>query len=78
MDLSLVKASISQRQDWRLTDEEIISQVRWALFLTVTRDPSAHSEQDDHVGRTRNRIKICWCPIFGCTLLELDPHELSS
>ena len=26
-----VKASVSQRQDWRLSDEEIIPQVRWAI-----------------------------------------------
>ena len=32
----LVKASVSQRQGWRLADEEIVSQVRLVLFLAAT------------------------------------------
>ena len=54
-DLSLpVKSSDSQRQDWRLTDEEIIPQVLWVCRSSSPRGPLTHFLQNDYAGRTRD------------------------
>ena len=71
-----VKAGYSQRQDWRLTDEEIVAQVRCALILIMT-PRSPHSL---FVGRS------CWADtkpqgklsVVILNRTRIEPHRPSS